>query len=275
MTTTNHTNLPTPEWVNVSPAIAREMLTHNTHNRNLKRQHHQYAEDMVNGDWKPEICDPIRFSHDGTLLDGQNRLHAVIEADITIPFLVVRGLPNDTQTVMDTGVGRKFADVLKLNGEDRPTTLAAVVRLSWEWGRGISYLTRSSATNTQLLRWLDEHPELRQYSNQRQRSIGDSCWLPASIVGCLWWVFAQIDEEDADYFFERLADDTDHHKGEPIHELRRTLKNNQESVRASRSRVWLLAITVKAWNAYRAGETVGLYRWKPGGKNPERFPEPK
>lgn len=270
--------LPTPEWVIVTPDVAREMLTHNTHNRNVKSQHLQYAQDMLNGDWRPESCDPIRFAADGTLLDGQNRLRAVTIADVAIPFLVVRGLPIQTQSVMDSGVSRKFADVLKLNGEEHNIALAAVARLAWEWERGPSYLARGRVSNSQLLRFLAERPELREYATHRARAIADASRLPASIVGTLWWVFARIDAEDADYFFDRLGSDERHEKGDPIFELRRTLGNNADaasSPRGERNRVWMMAITVKAWNAYRAGETVGLYRWKPGGAHPERFSEPK
>ena len=49
---------------------------------------------------------------------------------------------------------------------------------------------------------------------------------------------------------------------------------NSKNVRGERSQTYLLAITLKAWNAYRQGETVGLYRWRPGGAKPEAFPEP-
>lgn len=272
--------LPTPEIAYVTPDIAREWLTHNTHNRNPKSARFAYAKDMANDDWRPEIGDPIRFAKDGTLLDGQNRLMAVVESGVTIPFYVIRDLPNESQNVMDGHAPRKLADVLKLNGEEHAAQLAASLRLAYEWTQGSTgRMTKGikDTSTSQLLRFLDEHPELREYATQKQRSVADACHLPASIVGVLWWGFAHIDEEDADYFFERLASDEDHHKGQPIHELRRTLQATitDKSRRGGRDRVWLMAVTVKAWNAYRDGETVGLYRWKPGGKNPEKFPVPK
>lgn len=275
-------NLPDPEWVTVDPDIAREMLTHNTHNRNSKPKYHEYAADMLNGYWRPEIGDPLRFAGDGTLLDGQNRLLAVIEADMAIPFLVVRGLSTDSQSVMDSGASRKFADVLKLNGEDHNTLLAAVVRLGWESEKGISYIHKGKASNSELLRFLDDHPELRDFATQTQRTVADHSNLAASIIGALWWRFSQIDIEDAEYFFQRLGEEEDHTAGEPIFELRRTLKRSSDdarSKRAQRNRAWLMAVTIKAWNAYRehgnVAGTVGLYRFAPGGKHPERFPVPE
>ena len=37
--------------------------------------------------------EPIQIAEDGTLLNGQHRLNAVIESGATVPMLVVRGLP--------------------------------------------------------------------------------------------------------------------------------------------------------------------------------------
>jgi len=36
----------------------------------------------------------------------------------------------------------------------------------------------------------------------------------------------------------------------------------------------IIALVLKAWNAYRSGETIQLLRFKVGGAHPEKFPEP-
>ncbi len=36
-----------------------------------------------------------------------------------------------------------------------------------------------------------------------------------------------------------------------------------------------LAITIKAWNAYREGRSIGYLRFAGGGAKPEQFPEPR
>jgi hypothetical protein len=38
--------------------------------------------------------------------------------------------------------------------------------------------------------------------------------------------------------------------------------------------MFLTAIMIKAWNAYRRGDSIGLLSFKSGGAKPERFPEP-
>ncbi len=264
---------PTVEIVNVSPEIAAEWLSQNVKNRGLRpREVAKYASDMSAGDWQ-WTGETIKFAADGTLLDGQHRLHAIVESGATIPILVVRGLANKAQDNIDNGIRRPYYDVLRLRGEVNTSVLAAVVRrvCSWKAGsrRGVS---DTPQTNAQLDRTLEAHPELREISAWASNA-STYCDLPASILGLAWWVFSEIDLEDAETFFQRFVDGQGLVKGDPIYELRRTLQGSKD-VRGERSQTYLLAVTIKAWNAYRRGEQVGLLRWKAGGAKPEKFPEP-
>ncbi len=264
------------ELVKITPELAREWLGYNTHNRRLRdRVVKAYATDMGNGDWRWN-GESIKFAHDGTLLDGQHRLAAVAEADVTVPMLVVRGLPAETQETMDGGAKRKFGDVLQLRGETSSVTLAAVVRLVTLWEAGVRRSGGNfTPTNAQLLQTLERYPWLRDVAREC-RTIGGGCDMPGSVIGLCWWLFAQLPDaaEDAEYFLARLGDGQGLVKGDPIYELRRTAKDAR-SVRGERSVTYLIAITIKAWNAYRDGNQVGLLRYRPGGANPERFPEPR
>ena len=266
--------LPSPgEVVMVTPELAAEWLTHNTHNRGLKPiAIKRFAEDMTTGDWQWN-GEPIRFAADGTLLDGQNRLHAIVDSGVTIPLLVIRGLPRETQDVTDTGTPRKLHDVLKLRGEVTASSLSALLRIVVGWESGLRRPNSHNAIpHTRCLHFLEEHPEIRDIL-QPSRTVADGCGLPASIVGLVWWIAQQIEPDDCEFFMARLGDGQGLVKGDAIFELRRTL-HETKGVRGERNRTWLLAITIKAWNAYRKGEQVGLYRWRPGGAKPEPFPEP-
>lgn len=282
MTVTNLVQ-PTPgggEVVMITPEIASAMLTKNNHNRNPRPAVvTSYAADMLADDWR-WTGDPIRFAGDwrgdGTLIDGQHRLKAVVESGCTLPFLVLSGLEVSAQENIDGGVPRKFHDVLALRGEENATNLAAIIRLvaSWESGARRTIGNAGKYTNAQYLRTLEAHPELRDFASESTRNISNHVQLTGSLVGFCWWLFASVDPDDAAGFFERLGTDVGHSKGEPVYELRRTLAANAENNRGERSRTWMIAVTIKAWNAYRRGETVGVYRWRPGGARPEAFPEP-
>jgi hypothetical protein len=261
--------------MDVTPAMASEWLTHNTHNRNPKtRSIDRFSSDMSVGAWQwagSSIC----FAADGTLLDGQNRLHAIVKSGCTVPFIIVRNLPMQAQVDIDTGVSRKLADVLTLNGETNATTLAAILRSCAAWDRGarVSLFHGSEGGSiSSSLAFLAQHPETRDIAEWAKNNRAP---LPPGMLGVAYYVFASIDQDDASEFFDRLEDGQHLQKGNPIYELRRTLTDRTSRTNTRMNRTFTFAITVKAWNAFREGVEVGLFRWSPGGAHPEAFPEPR
>lgn len=54
--------------------------------------------------------EPIKFAHNGRLLDGQQRLMALVDANVAVDFLVVRGLDETCDIPgRDRGLGRSAA----------------------------------------------------------------------------------------------------------------------------------------------------------------------
>lgn len=72
---------------------------------------------------------------DGELYDGQHRLLAVVQADVTVPMLVVCGLEPNARVTIDQGRTRSVGDVMRIvDGRSRGATIAA-------WFRAIELLT--------------------------------------------------------------------------------------------------------------------------------------
>lgn len=261
----------------ITPEKAREYLAHNTHNRNV-RPHRvaNYAADMRAGSWLLN-GEGIKFNTRGEIDDGQHRLLAIIEADVPVQMLVVRGVEN-AQHTMDTGLNRQFSDVLKLQGEDAAVVKAAIARSIFHWelgdrrfggGRG------RPSTNIQLLESFEKHKEWIESARHLLTKVSSSVYLPTSVSGALYFAFSQLDPEDAEYFFTRLVSDEGHRTGDPIFALRRALLSIRAETKGTRNLTYMAAITIKAWNVYRDGGEVQLLRFRPGGANPEKFPEPK
>lgn len=268
---------PIVEFLDISPALAADFLTRNTHNRPIReRIVRAYAEDMRNGNWQTN-GDAIRVSVDDVLLDGQHRLRAVVESGVTIRMLVIHGLESETQDTVDGGAKRKFADVLVLRGHKNAITLASTLRLVAIYERagkvGAAFNNVNSVTNAQMLDSLANQPWLEEGMNLANR-VHAKTGLPASIAGFTWWLFAQIDAEDAEAFFEQFISGENLRRGHPIYTLRSALDSSQQEVRGERSRKYLGAIVVKAWNGWRRGEDVLQLRFRLGGAQPEQFPEP-
>lgn len=102
------------EMTTITPEVAKEMLEHNTENyRRIKRDRvAQYARQMALGLWR-ENGEGIQFSEDGTLLNGQHRLNAVVESGATVQMLVVRGVKKENGVTYDYGSARTWSDFAK------------------------------------------------------------------------------------------------------------------------------------------------------------------
>lgn len=128
------------EVMNVTPEMAREWLALNKTNRSTRHVRiAAYANDMADGRW-PFTGDPIRFAGSNgnkQLVDGQHRLLALIEAGVTLPFLVVTNLDASSMSVIDTGASRTPGDTLQLQGVENANRTAAIARvlISYEAGR--------------------------------------------------------------------------------------------------------------------------------------------
>jgi hypothetical protein len=112
--------------VKINKARAIKILENNVHNRRVRdRVVKVYARDMREGRWK-FTHQGIAFDEDGTLIDGQHRLWAIVEADVTIPMVIYEGLSKDAQMVIDTHVIRDTVDCLDLSDEFGTVTVLEV-----------------------------------------------------------------------------------------------------------------------------------------------------
>lgn len=283
--TTNQSAGPTYNVEDIDPVAAKELLVGNTHNRGLRwRVVDTYAEDMRAGAWQ-ENGESIKIAADGTVIDGQHRLHAIVDSCTKQRVLVIRNLPMETQNVVDTGAKRTFSDVLKLRGETNYTTVASITRRVDLWQRGMR-TTKGNfvASNTQLLATLDAHPDIR-LSAEVATSVRSHVPIAASVLGITHWLFSHLPTRDSEdlaqlgddvnVFFDRLSDGADLSANHPVYVLRRTATDSANSARSQVNESVMTAYVIKAWNAYRAGRTIGLLRYRPGGASPESFPEPE
>jgi len=117
------------EMETITPAKAAKMLERNTRNRHLRPTLvSRYARDMEEGRWL-KTHQGIAINCDGTLLDGQHRLAAIIESGKPQEFLVARGVPTGSQVAMDDGAGRSAPDAISLDRGVRVDALSvAIVR---------------------------------------------------------------------------------------------------------------------------------------------------
>ena len=96
----------------ITPAIAKAYLLSNNNNRPLRQNHIRLlASDIKNGDWQI-THQGIAFDSTGRLIDGQHRLHAIIQAGVAIQILVTRGCSSSSFSILDRGANRTPSDII-------------------------------------------------------------------------------------------------------------------------------------------------------------------
>lgn len=113
----------------ITPKDAEKLLGRNTINRSVRpRRVDQYAKQIVNGQWQV-TGEAIKVATDGTLLDGQHRLLAVIKSGIPTAFFVIDGLDPEVFKVLDSGLTRSGGDALSGIGFSDSKEVAAISKL--------------------------------------------------------------------------------------------------------------------------------------------------
>lgn len=251
----------------ITPDKAQKYLASNTNNRDIRpRTVAGYARDMKSGEWSVN-GEAILFSEDDRLIDGQHRLSAIVKAGVPIVSLVVRGISApDAQETVDRQAKRTLSDAMRFRGMRNCATYGAAANLILPAIRNGRLTTNADYRPTQkeALAFVERYQdELAAGVVVADRIKKEGGFLIPALAASLYVLMAAEDEADATEFFTMLATGVNLGPGNPILALRRRLIQNRDSgnARNNLSRTFVSAITVKAWNAWRRGETVQTLKW--------------
>jgi hypothetical protein len=258
----------------ITPEIAAAALASNGHNRSVSENRvSQLAGAMARGEFIGLNGETIKFDDDGNLIDGQHRYHAIVRSGTTHRLLIAHGVPEGSQETIDIGRARTFSDVLMIRGERYPTQLAAAVGSLAAYERihiPLLPMLQVQPTHQEKLVVLERHPAIRESLHAGGHSRG-MLVLSRSEVMVLHYLFASVDRDDADEFFVLLAAGEGLTAGSAIFALRDRFIREMSGPTRLRN-VVKLAFTVRAFNAWRGGETLLKLQWKAGGSHPDNFP---
>lgn len=247
----------------ITPALAEKYLGHNTKNRSIRKNRvAQYAMAMKEGRWVM-TGEPIVFNVKGDVVDGQHRLLAAIEADVSFTSVVVRNVDEDAFTYMDSGLTRTHGDTLRVYGIPDPNHKAAAARLVLAYEGGYLHDTTQKTLKTHKAAVVEEiiGDELRYdsgtyHGHRLQRANGNVSAITAFYV----LASRRFPNEKVVEFLDQLFSLIGLGAGSPVLALRRWLDNGRGASNTAH-----LSALIRAFNAYNAGTNLTLVRqWIPG-----------
>ncbi|MGW7577613.1 hypothetical protein [Streptomyces sp. NPDC054765] len=264
--------------VKVTPEIAATFLSRDSVNRRLDMgQVRALTETILRGEWKL-THQGIAFDETGALLDGQHRLHAIIEANTPVEMLVFDGVARDVFPVLDTGKRRSAADTLLSTGAKYLHLLSSTIR------HVILFKTMPNDPWSGARAHVSNDRILAAYNEDRDRygeavAIGRelSKHLFASQTAAAVGFFVTTDvapAADIDEWISGLKSGASLDPGDARLALREVPRDTQK--RGSKRRMGMrdqVAIYIKAWNSWVEPEKASELRLRRLRKR-EKMPIP-
>lgn len=244
------------------------LLRGNTRNRPLNEQNVAlFAQQMKDGRWQFN-GDTICLSSDGTIIDGQNRLHAVVRSGVPLKAIVVRDLPFSVFDTKDIGRRRTHGDTLAILGHKNTHSLAATLALIERYMTGRVTTNSARFSNHEIADLARKYPDAA-YSVTRCATTRKLA--PQRVLMACHYLFSRLDKNAADKFVDDLISGRNLEQSDPVFILRERLMNNALS-KAKLNAEYIMALIIKAWNFRRSGANVSCLRYRQEGDNPEEFP---
>lgn len=257
---------PVFETRDVNPAFARSLLESNIGNRSKKfHKIREYADDMRSGRWRLN-GETIKIATDGRILDGQNRLEAVLLADTKVRMSFALEIHDEAQQTMDSGSKRNVADKLKFRGVEVNGQKAGVIATGM-----LVYQNVSAISDTRQIEFVESHiseiARAIEISSTAMKELGSQ-----KLFGTAAMILDSVDAEHAETFMQLLGTGEMLARGNPILTLRnKFLTMERITVNSRGGMMNNLALVFKAWNAWRDGKSMRVIRF---GEN-ETFPIPR
>ena len=235
----------------ITPELAESYLTGNIKNRRaIDNRIKTYSKDMIEGRWKEDTAEFIKISKSGILLDGQNRLLAIIDSKASINMWVCFNMDDEIFDVLDTGKPRSAGDVFKISAIKYETTLPSIISF-YKILKTVSIgMAQNRLTNTEIRDIYYENENLWQDIARHSHMMyeGFSKILSTRILGGFYAIFLEIDEIKANNFMNELTTGKNVSNNVIILLRNRLIQEKMASKKTKETFKYIFII--KAWNCY-------------------------
>lgn len=269
----------------ITPERAKKMLEKNTMNRMpSKRMVSEYARQMRNGLWYEDTGESIKIAYDGTLLDGQQRLLALIEADISLNFKIDYDLDKIAFKFIDTGKKRTAGDTFHCLNILNARSIAAGIRryLALKLNKTIGVPSSHAGgggvhadySNSEMLSIYEKNPLIWEGAHNMSTNWYNKSGrlLKISEFIAFYMFFRDIDENDAFNFMTKFGEGIGLSNNDSIKLLRERLTDSKSNPTMNITGYVKTGLIIKAWNYFRDNTQIKVLRFSP---NLDHFPVAK
>lgn len=260
----------------ITPSEAHDLLEKNSVNRKLRSTLvDAYRRDMEEGRWRM-TGEPIQFSRTDQLLNGQHRLTALAGSKKLrkgVDFLVVTGLDDQTQGLMDQGAKRGVADALRIaHGHVKNVTIASgIARWTVAYPTiGVGSMLQGLKHKVSVSEAVEAYTTQPDIADAADRAVFFRGHIPVSVtaMGFTWLHMNRVDPAATGEYWGAMVDLSFGAKDDPRKAALRRLTSmaaDPEFRANMQTSVGIVSILTRSWNAWRRDEAMPTITAK--GKN--------
>lgn len=214
--------------IELNPGLAGVLLARNPDNRNIRQTKVlQYETDMRACRWSFN-GEPIIISKEGLINDGQHRLRALVEANVTVPMLFVFGVAREARLTVDQGAARSAGDYLGMEGVENSAAAASIARLviAIERERHARLYRESDVTNIEIRRRVGADAKIGEAAHYAMSHYKSARPFAApGVIGTAFYLLSEVNPEDARAFMDGVCLGEDLRRDSPAYAVRDALLN--------------------------------------------------
>jgi len=261
----------------ITPEIARVIWQHKNINRGLHLSQIRRLERALTQQRWQLNGEPLIFDADGRLVEGQHRIKAVIDTDVSIITLVVHGIDWERFSSMGLGSKRSVGDILGIRGVKNSRHIAAALRWVYRYEHDLMSNPHPNITDDELADTFPAHAALAESFAFGTRAQGLAA---PGMVTAFHYLCTKLDRATANDFFWKFGTGEHLEEGDVILVLRnRMLKSLSGTNKRTRlvlrdeQKAPMIAL---AWNVIRKRgwvkiKTSASIAWH--GKVGQKFPK--
>lgn len=260
---------PWSEWVNVTPELATTWLTASAsyaekHGVRVNRRPspgaiEQYSRDMLNQRWT-ETGVPVIIDVRNVVIDGQQRLAAIVKSGKATRLNVVFGVQPEVQENIDKGRRRTVGDDLTIRGVPDAMHVASTASLLVAWRSGKIANTGFAPTPAEVNAFIRTNEQDIITAVRDGRRLKNHVNLgTVSVFSAASFASRRVDATASAEFFEALRVGSNLAERDPILTLRNTI-GRYDRLNRKPHRNYQLYQVVQAWNAWRSGQDAHYLR---------------
>lgn len=255
-------HLQSAEIVTITPSVATAMIDADrpVHANRAKSKDAivNYALAMERGEWRLN-GEAIKIGANGRILDGQQRLDAVILSGATIISWVIRNVEDDVFDTLDQGKKRTGADVLSIKNIPNAKHVAAGCRAYMSIVKGGLFGSAFNPTAKQIESVVEDTDVVRWasvYASSKALRFATSPLIAVLTIGA-----NNHGDEVAQRFIDQLAEGSELPRRSPILALRDRLLDARANRLHRLTQQVAAALMIKSWNAYVQDKEIGTLKF--------------